>query len=138
MRMTIVKNDRLIIIDGEGYYADLGVFDDISWIENYDEKQWGKFHALQWYGDPNENGEYGFGETEPYGEIEFSKPVPNLIIKQLHGFEQAISIWENAKLAEQERIRLEEEMRIKLREEEEAKILESYKDFDLESLLSEL
>lgn len=138
MRLTIVKDDGLIIKDGVGYYADLSVFDDLNWISNYDLKTWGRFHAFQWYGDPNEDGEYGFGLDEPYGEVEFKKPVPNFIIKELGIYEQAISLWESEKLAEEERIQREEKERIRLQEEEESSFREIFTDFDLETLLSEL
>lgn len=138
MRLTIIRDDNLIIKDGEGYYTDLSVFDDLSWVEGYDQKTWGKFHALQWYGDPDEDGEYGFGLEEPHGEVEFKKPVPNLIIKELGVFEQAISLWEAAKLTEEERNKREEEEKLRLQEEEEALLRDTYLDFDLETLLSDL
>jgi len=137
MRMTIVKDDERIIIDGEGYTTDLSVFDDLSWIEGYDQKTWGKFHALQWYGEPDEDGEYGFGLEEPHGEIEFKKTVPNLIIKELGVYEQAISLWEKAKLDEKERIEKEEAELLRLREEELSYLAE-FGDFDLEELLKDL
>lgn len=138
MRLTIIRDDNLIVKDGLGYYTDCSVFDDLSWVEGYDPKEWGKFHALQWYGDLEEDGDYGNGGTEPYGEVEFKKTVPNLIVKELGIFEQAVGLWEAAKLAEEERIREEEEERIRLKEEEEAALREAYVDFDLEVLLSDL
>lgn len=136
MRLTIVRADNLIIKDGVGYYTDLSVFDDLSWVEGYDLKTWGKFHALQWYGDPDEDGEYGFDQEEPYGELEFKKTVPNLIIKELGVFEQAISLWETAKLEDEQRIAAAEAEAQRLREEEEARIRDAYLELDMETLLS--
>lgn len=136
MRLTIIRADNLIIKDGVGYYTDLSVFDDLSWVEGYDLKTWGKFHALQWYGDPDEDEEYGFGEDEPYGELEFKKTVPNLIIKELGVFEQAISLWETAKLEDEERIAAVEAEAQRLREEEEARIRDAYLELDMQTLLS--
>jgi len=140
MRLTIIRDDNLIIKDGIGYYADLSEFDDLSWIENYDLKTWGKFHALQWYGDPDEDGEYGFGLDEPYGEVEFKKTVPNFIIKELGVYEQAIPLWEASKLAEEERIAAAEAEAQRLKEEEEAAMAAVYADmdFDIETLLADL
>lgn len=138
MRMTIIKPDNVIVINQEAYFVDLSEFDDMSWIEGYDRATWGRFHALQWYGDPDEDGFYGFGKSEPYGEIEFRNPVPNVIISELGFFEKAVPIWEAAKLAEEERIRQEEAERLRLQEEEEAKLRETYLDFDLETLLADL
>lgn len=132
MRLTIIRADNTIIKDGIGYITDISAFDDLSWIEGYDQKEWGRFHALQWYGTPDEDGEYGFGEEEPYGEIEFKKTVPNLIIKELGVFEQAISLWEAAKTAEEERIAAEEAEAKRVREEEEARIRDAYLDLDLD------
>lgn len=136
MRLTIVRADNLIIKDGLGYYADLSVFDDLSWVEGYDLKTWGKFHALQWYGDADEDGEYGFDQEEPYGEVEFKKTVPNLIIKELGVFEQAISLWEAAKLEDEQKIAAAEAEAQRLREEEEARIRDAYLELDMQSLLS--
>lgn len=136
MRLTIVRADNLIIKDGVGYYTDLSVFDDLSWVEGYDLKTWGKFHALQWYGDPDEDGEYGFDQEEPYGEVEFKKTVPNLIIKELGVFEQAISLWETAKLEDEQKIAAAEAEAQRLREEEEARIRDAYLELDMQSLLS--
>ena len=136
MRLTIVRADNLIIKDGVGYYADLSVFDDLSWVEGYDLKTWGKFHALQWYGDADEDGEYGFDQEEPYGEVEFKKTVPNLIIKELGVFEQAISLWEAAKLEDEQRIAAAEAEAQRLRDEEEARIRDAYLELDMQSLLS--
>jgi hypothetical protein len=140
MRLTIIRDDNLIIKDGVGYYTDLSVFDDLSWVNGYDQKSWGKFHALQWYGEPNEDNEYGFGLEEPHGEVEFKKTVPNLIIKELGIYEQAIPLWEAAKLAEEERIAAAEAEAQRLREEEEAAMAAVYADmdFDIEKLLADL
>ncbi len=136
MRLTIVRADNMIIKDGLGYTADLSVFDDLSWVEGYDQKSWGKFHALQWYGDPDEDGEYGFGQDGPYGEVEFKKTVPNLIIKELGVYEQALALWEASKLAEEERIAAEEAEAQRLREEEEARIRDAYLELDMQTMLS--
>lgn len=138
MRLTIIRDDNLIIKDTVGYHTDLSVFDDLSWIPGYDEKSWGKFHALQWYGDPDEFGEYGFGQDEPYGEIEFRKPVPNFIIKELGVYAQAINLWESAKVAAEEKAAEEAAELLRLQEEEEANLRNSYLDFDLEALISDL
>jgi hypothetical protein len=46
MRLTIIRDDNLIIKDGVGYYTDLSVFDDLSWVNGYDQKSWGKFHLV--------------------------------------------------------------------------------------------
>ena len=159
MRMTIVRDDNLIIIDGIGYYTDLSEFDDLSWVSDYDRLTWGRFHALQWYGDLNPDD----GIDEQYGEVEFKKPVSNLIIKELGVYERAITLWEESKSAEEERIRLEEIERLRLQEEQEAALRDTYIyvdtdtvdindtvdtidnsdevdpiEFDLEALLSEL
>lgn len=139
MRLTIVKDDDLIIKDGVPYFVDLSSkFNDMSWIPDYDLKIWGKFHALQWYGDPNEDGEYGFGKDEPHGEVEFKKSVPNLIIKELGIFEEALSLWESASIIEKERIETEEKNRQLYLLEEEEELRKTYIDFDLETLLSEI
>ena len=140
MRLTIIRSDNLIVKEGEGYHADCSVFDDLSWVEGYDAKSWGGFHALQWYGYPDEHGEYGWGQEEPHGELEFKKPVPNLIIKELGVFEQALTLWEEAKIAEQERLAAElaasEAEAQRLREEEEARIRDAYLELDMQTLLS--
>ena len=136
MRLSIIRADNLIIKDGIPYTADLSIFDDLTWIEGYDLKTWGKFHALQWYGDPDEDGEYGFDQEDPYGEVEFKKTVPNLIIKELGVFEQAISLWETAKLEDEQRIAAAEAEAQRLREEEEARIRDAYLELDMETLLS--
>lgn len=135
MRLTIIRADNLIIKDGVGYYTDLSVFDDLSWVEGYDLKTWGRFHALQWYGDLDEDGDYGNGGEEPYGEVEFKKTVPNLIIKELGVYEKAISLWEEAKALEDERIAAEEAEAQRLREEEEARIRDAYLELDMQNLL---
>lgn len=134
MRLTIVRADNMIIKDGLGYTADLSIFDDLSWIEGYDQKSWGKFHALQWYGDPDEDGEYGFGQDHPYGEIEFKKTVPNFIIKELGVYEQALSLWEESKLAEEERIAAEQAETQRLIDEE--RIRDAYLELDMQTMLA--
>lgn len=136
MRLTIIRSDNLIIKDGEGYYADCSVFDDLSWIEGYDAKTWGAFHALQWYGYADEHGEYGWGQEEPHGELEFKKTVPNVIIKELGVFEQSLKLWEDAKAAEEARIAAEQAEAQRRREEEEARIRDAYLELDMETLLS--
>jgi hypothetical protein len=136
MRLTIVRADNMIVKDGIGYQADCSVFDDLSWVEGYDQKEWGRFHAFQWYGDLDEDEEYGFGEDEPYGELEFKKTVPNLVVKELGIFEQAVGLWEAAKAAEEARIAAEEAEAQRLREEEEARIRDAYLELDMETLLS--
>lgn len=130
--MAIIRDDNLIIIDGVGYYADLSEFDNLSWISDYDRLTWGRFHALQWYGDLDPDD----GIDDPYGEVEFKKPVPNLIIKELGVYERAITLWEESKSAEEERMRLEEIERLRLQKEEEDELKNTY--LDLETILSEL
>ena len=136
MKLTIIRDDNMIIKDALGYNADCSVFDDLSWIDGYDRKTWGRFHALQWYGDQDEFGEYGEGEEEPYGEIEFKRPVPNHKIKSLGVFHQAISIWENAKAADEKRIAEEESELLRLQEEEEARIREAYEALERETAVA--
>jgi hypothetical protein len=138
MRLTLIRDDNLIVKDGIGYFADLSEFDNLDWIPGYELKSWGRFHALQWYGDPDEDGEYGFGKDFPHGEIEFKKTVPNFIIDQLGVYERAIILWEESKLAEEERIRQEEAEALRLREEEEAALREAYLDFDIEAILADI
>jgi len=134
MRLTIIKDDNMIIKDALGYNADLSVFEDLSWVEGYDLKTWGRFQAFQWYGDPDEDGEYGpDGRDEPYGEIEFKKPVQNVIVDELGVYAQAISLWENAKVAEEERIAAEEAELLRLQQEEEARIREAYEALERET-----
>jgi len=134
MNLTIIKDDDIIIIDREDYHADLSFTDDLSWIEGYDRTTYGRFHAFQWYGNPNEDGEYGpdFRDA-PYGEVEFKKPVPNHFVDSLGVYEQAIGIWESAKVAEQERIAAAEAEAIRLQEEEEARIREAYEALERET-----
>lgn len=144
MRLTIIRADNLIIKDGLGYYADLSVFDDLSWVEGYDQQTWGRFHALQWYGTPDQFGEYGQDSPVPYGEVEFKKTVPNLVIKELGIFEQALPLWEASKLEEEERIAAEEAEAQRLKEEEEERIrlemerIEEMMAFEEEKLALEL
>jgi hypothetical protein len=136
MKLTIVRDDKMVIIDGVGYTCDLTLFDDLSWIRDYDLRTWGRFHALQWYGDPDEFGEYGDGQPEPYGEVEFTRPVPNLVIKTLGVFHQAIPLWENAKAAEEKRIADEEAEALRLQEEEEARLREAYEALERETTIA--
>jgi len=134
MRMTIIRDDNLIIIDGEGYNADCSVFDDLSWIgEQYDRRTWGRFHALQWYGTEDEFGEYGDGREQPYGELEFSKPVPNLIIGNLGVFNEAQTLWESSKSAALAAAAAEEAEQLRLQEEEETRIREAYEALERET-----
>ena len=62
--------------------------------------------------------------------------MPNLIIKELGVFEQAISLWETAKLEDEQRIAAAEAEAQRLREEEEARIRDAYLELDMETLLS--
>lgn len=134
MRMTIIRDDNLIIIDGEGYNADCSVFDDLSWIgEQYDRKTWGRFHALQWYGTEDEFGEYGDGREQPYGELEFTKPVQNLIMSNLGVFSQATALWESARSAVLAAAAAAEAEQLRLQEEEEARIREAYEALERET-----
>jgi len=138
MRLTIVRADNLIIKDGIGYYTDLSEFDDLTWIPDYDLKTWGRFHAFQWYGDIDEDGDYGNGGDQPYGEIEFKKPVPNLIVKELGVYNRAVSLWQTAKALDDARIAAEEAEAQRIREEqeaEEARIRDAYLELDMQNLL---
>ena len=75
-RMTIVKIDNIVVIDGEYYTVDCS---DLP--EN--------FHALMWI------------EAEGQGEIEWNgKPKPqNTVIKNLNDYKIYINRWNNAKAA---------------------------------------
>jgi hypothetical protein len=80
MRLTIIKEDKLISIDGNGL-ADIQ--QDFSWIPD-------DVHAVQWYDD--------------HGIVEYVDNRPNLEISKLGVYEKAIKVYEN----ELKRIREEE------------------------------
>lgn len=142
MRMVVTR-DGLIQIDGYGYEdCNISFVADMSWIPGYNRKEWGVFHALQWYDkpewdDPTDEEMEGY----PYGEIEFTNYPPSHKITELGIFEAAVVEWERQKKAEESRIAAEEEERqaeeARLAEEE-AKTLDTYLEFDLEDLLTDL
>ena len=80
-------------------------------------------------------------EGYPYGEIEFSNYPPSHRITELGIFESAVVEWERQKKVEESRIAAEEEER---RAEEHVllrkifKTLDTYLEFDLEDLLTDL
>ena len=132
--MAIIKDDNLIIIDGYGYVTDISSLVDMSWIHGYDRAAWGKFHAFHWYGNPDEDGEFGPDcAAAPYGEIEFKKPVPNYIIQELGPFGVAKELWNNARLEEEARIVAEEAEARRLAEEEETRLIEAYEALERET-----
>lgn len=93
MRLTIIKEDGSVYINGESY---TGI--DLSWIPEFDGKG---VHAVQWYDD--------------HGNIEFTDDSENLDITELGVFERVIPLWEARKQEifeyEQEQIRIIEEAR---------------------------
>lgn len=66
MRLTIIPSDKFISIDGQGL---LDIEQDLSWIPS-------NVHAVQWY--------------DTWGEVEYKDETPNLRIKELGIFEQAV------------------------------------------------
>jgi hypothetical protein len=93
MRLTIIKDDRAVYINGEAYE---GL--DLSWIPTFDGKE---VHAVQWYDD--------------HGHIEFTDDSDNMDIDSLGVFERVVPLWETRKQEifeyEQEQLRLIEEAR---------------------------
>jgi hypothetical protein len=71
MRLTIVPEDRSIIIDGKVL---LRIRQDLSWIPS-------NIHAVQWYHD--------------YGEVEYKDGKPNEKITSLGIYEQAVIDYNN-------------------------------------------
>lgn len=107
MRLTIIKDDKAVYINGEAYD---GL--DLSWIPTFDGKE---VHAVQWYDDR--------------GHIEFTDNSENMEIDSLGVFERAVPLWEARKQEifeyEQEQLRLIEEAReAQLRAAEEQLALE--------------
>lgn len=143
MRM-VITSDGYIQINGYGYHdCNVDFCKDMSWVPGYDKEQWGNFHALQWYGecdDPMAT-EEEIENFAPYGEIEFSKYPPPARIDELGVFEAAVIEYELAQKREQQEIE-EQEKQMKEEEarlaEEEAKTFDSYLEFDLEDLLTDL
>jgi hypothetical protein len=80
MRMTIVKQDKFISIDGNGL---LDIQQDFSWIPD-------DVTAVQWYNNK--------------GEVEYIDNRPNLEITELGIYEKAIEMYQS------EKKRLEEEL----------------------------
>lgn len=71
MRLTLIRTDEFISIDGTGYKVDLSSIDQ-------------NIHAVQWY--------------ENYGEIEYAdsrgRIVENIEITSLDNFQYVISLWQ--------------------------------------------
>lgn len=105
MRLTIIKPDKSVYVNGECYS---GI--DLSWIPTFEGKE---VHALQWYDD--------------HGEVEFTCSSDNMQITELGVFEKAIPLWENRKREiyeyEQEQLRLLEEARVAAQRQAEEQIL---------------
>jgi hypothetical protein len=143
MRLTIIKEDNTVYINGESYS---GI--DLSWIPTFDGKE---VHAVQWNGDR--------------GHVEFTDNSDNMEISELGIFERVVPMWETRKQEifeyEQEQLRLIEEAREaqakaaeelmlqQLREEEEELLalkaaeelaLKAEQDlyYDIEELLKEI
>lgn len=74
MRLTIIPEDGLVVIDGKGYNKI-----DLSWIDP-------NYHAIQWYKDQ--------GEIEVYAN---GKPVENRPITSIAEFQRAIDAWNKCK-----------------------------------------
>ena len=99
MRLTIVPQDKTVIVDCVAYDIDM------DWVPEIEGK---KVWAVQWF-----DGE---------GEVEFYGPSENLKITKLGVFQKAIDLW-NMKKEEADKLeqqRLEEEARL-LAEQEEAR-----------------
>lgn len=74
MKMTIIPEDGVVVIDGKAYNKI-----DLSWIDP-------SYHAVQWYGDQ--------GEIEIYAN---GKPVENRPITSITEFQRAIDAWNKRK-----------------------------------------
>ena len=88
MRLTIVPSENKISIDGQPL-----IECDVSWIPEFVGNITGvsqKVHAVQWYDD--------------HGEIELVTTDNNIVITELGVFEQAITKYEERKLAIQKTI----------------------------------
>lgn len=81
-RVTIIPDDRIVIIDGESYKVDLALDDNI--------------HALQWYGD------YGIVEKKQGGSE---------YIESLAPFEGALAAWRAARKSRNDALRQAEQER---------------------------
>ena len=99
MRLTIVPQDKTVIVDCVAYDIDM------DWVPEIEGK---KVWAVQWF--------------DSEGEVEFYGPSENLKITKLGVFQKAIDLW-NMKKEEADKLeqqRLEEEARL-LAEQEEAR-----------------
>lgn len=74
MRLTLIRSDGFISIDGVGYIVDLSTIDPA-------------IHAVQWYEDQGEI-EY----TDSRGRI-----VENVNITSIDNFQHVISLWQDKK-----------------------------------------
>jgi hypothetical protein len=93
MKLTIVPDDTLVIIDGNPIK---GI--DMSWIPLYETKSgiMTSVHAVQWY--------------EDRGEVELKCNDPNIQIIELGVFETAIGKYEEKKLEiEQEMFQIQQQ-----------------------------
>jgi hypothetical protein len=109
MRLIIIPGDTTISIDGEPITGC-----DVSWIPEFVGDITGvpqKVHAVQWYDD--------------HGEIELVTRDNNIVISELGVFEQAITKFEERRLAIQE-------------EAEAAADHKLFSDIDIDELLAEL
>jgi hypothetical protein len=77
MRLTIIKSDGTVIVDG---HAIIGM--DLSFLPK-------NVHAVQWY--------------DTYGEVEikneYGKVVENIAITSIEPYQQAIDLWQITKIA---------------------------------------
>jgi len=125
MRITIIPSENKISINNEPVYGC-----DVSWIPEFVGDITGisqKVHAVQWYSD--------------YGEIELVTNDSNIPITELGIFEQAITKFEERKIAIQEEIDAQiaaAELEAAQLAQEEAEYLEQLEALDIDKLLSEL
>lgn len=97
MRMTIIREDNFISVDGKGYFDF-----DMSWVPTYNGVP---VHAVQWYDD--------------HGEIELESRDSNIEIVDLGSFNEAYRLWKERDDYVKEQFLLSEQQRL-----EEEKILE--------------
>ena len=74
MKLSIVRIDKAVLKDGEGY-----VVDNLDWLDS-------NIHAIQWDTDK--------------GEVEYVDGSENLVITDIEPYKQALTDWENAKAKE--------------------------------------